>query len=392
MRFTNRLFAQHLGWTFKKHWQTQGKRIPNDTGAVSDLEKVGILVKSPSDVITVRESNLASVERHEQRCYMYANHNVLLEGLLQAQVLTNTVKIHGLPKPLQELIDNIKIPSSVERNVEQAVLNSDIYDAEQTLLSRKQNPNRPGYKYPRTYGQSQLRRNRVLLNKLLNECEKLSSADVSTNRRIIDDAVYKVTLPINECLLQMNITANKIITTQKPIEPLKGRFESELPELYPTKSTISLPHGNCYTLETKCPLSNGKYSNPHTVITFFDKENLRNVHGTTTTGSQFQSRTLLSAFAVAATRAKQLYGDTNIEKIPKPIVIQSVQTDGRTFHFGVFQLNTLIIDGKTDSKNYWFQEENIDLYKHCSYINGQPRLDGCDNNVIRNLAAFYNNI
>lgn len=51
MRFTPRLYAQHLDWMFKKHWQIQGKRIPNDTGARSELEKLGIQVKEAEDVI-----------------------------------------------------------------------------------------------------------------------------------------------------------------------------------------------------------------------------------------------------------------------------------------------------------------------------------------------------
>lgn len=52
----------------------------------------------------------------------------------------------------------------------------------------------------------------------------------------------------------------------------------------------------------------GSYSHPHTVITFFDKKKLRNIHGTNVSKSQFQSRTLLAGFAVAAARAKQIYG------------------------------------------------------------------------------------
>lgn len=51
MRFTPRLCAQHLGWTFKKHWQVQGKRIAGNTGAVNELEKFGILVKDPVDIL-----------------------------------------------------------------------------------------------------------------------------------------------------------------------------------------------------------------------------------------------------------------------------------------------------------------------------------------------------
>ncbi|XP_073812355.1 mitochondrial ribosomal protein L37 [Musca autumnalis] len=401
MRFTSRLYAQHLGWTFKKHWQTQGKRIPSDTGAARELEKFGINVKSPEDVVRegykyVKEmfpnSHKNSSQWNGQSCYVYGNDNVLLEGLPQAQRLTNTVLIPGLPQVLQDSIANMKVQSNVERNFQFAVMNAGIFDAEQTLLPRIRNMDRPAFKYPRMFGPSYQRRNRILINKLINECEKLASTEVSTQRRIVDNPTFKVTLTNNECSLQMNLKADKIITSSKPLEPFKGKFDSQMPDLYPTKSTISLQQENCYNTETKYPLNYEKYSHPHTVITFFDKERLKNLHGSEISLAQFQSRTLLSAFTVAATRAKQLYGDTDLEALPKPIVIQSVQTDGSIFDFGVFQLNTLNIDERNHLKNYWFQGENMDLYKVCCYLKGQPRLDGCNRNVLRHIVAFYNNL
>lgn len=51
MRLTNKLFAQHLGWTFKKHWKVQGNRVPRDTGAQNVLASMGFEVKEVSDVL-----------------------------------------------------------------------------------------------------------------------------------------------------------------------------------------------------------------------------------------------------------------------------------------------------------------------------------------------------
>lgn len=69
--------------------------------------------------------------------------------------------------------------------------------------------------------------------------------------------------------------------------------------------------------------------------------------------------------------------------------MQSIQTDGRTFHFGVFQLNTLQLDEGSQLKNYWFHEENMDLYAQCGYTRGRPQLDGYNKNVFRYINAFY---
>lgn len=51
MRLTNKLYAQHIGWHFKKHWQVQGRRVPRETGAAAELLKMGIQVKTPDELL-----------------------------------------------------------------------------------------------------------------------------------------------------------------------------------------------------------------------------------------------------------------------------------------------------------------------------------------------------
>lgn len=72
-------------------------------------------------------------------------------------------------------------------------------------------------------------------------------------------------------------------------------------------------------------------------------------------------------------------------------MVQSIQTDGRTFHFGIFQLNTLSLGDNGDLKNYWFHESNMDLFSECGYKIGRPYLEGYNKDVFRCLNAFYNN-
>jgi len=52
MRLTNKLYAQHIGWHFKKHWQVQGRRVPKETGAAAELLKMGLQVKSTEEVLS----------------------------------------------------------------------------------------------------------------------------------------------------------------------------------------------------------------------------------------------------------------------------------------------------------------------------------------------------
>lgn len=131
------------------------------------------------------------------------------------------------------------------------------------------------------------------------------------------------------------------------------------------------------------------FGNPHTIFLHFSAEDVKNLHETAITPSQFKSRNMLKAFTVAASRARQLYG--NVQDLPASIVVQSIQTDGKTFHFGLLQLNTLNLDGVDGLKNYWFQLESMDLFKECGMRNGRPVLEGYNKDVFRVLSAFYNN-
>jgi len=118
---------------------------------------------------------------------------------------------------------------------------------------------------------------------------------------------------------------------------------------------------------------------------------VKNSHGSDVTTSQLHARTLVKAFVVAAARARQLHGESLEGALPKPIVVQSVQTDGRTFHFGVLQLNTLDLGANSTTKNYWFQRQNYDLFSECSYEAGRTHLENYNSDVFRIFNAFYNN-
>ncbi|XP_075147365.1 mitochondrial ribosomal protein L37 [Haematobia irritans] len=408
MRFSPRLYAQHLGWTFKKHWQIQGKRVPSDNGALKELQKAGILVKDPSQIVKPQiereiydvpcnndhvENDATNIHLGKYNGYVYADENVLLEGMPQAQVLTKSILVKGLPEKWLELLDSISIPSGIEHLIPRVVLASYLFDAEQEKLPKVKLSERPGYNLPREYGICQYRRNRLMLNKFLMECEKLATLSYTSRRRLLDDVRVNVLVPKDEDLIQLNIKALKMITAKQPIEPIKGKFESDIPNMYPIKCTISLPHRNICDKETQFPFnSKMKCLYPHTIVSFFDHEKVRNLHGSRVNNSQFKSRTLLSAFAVAVSRAKQVYGATCPKELPKPIVVQSIQTDGHIFHFGIFQLNTLELDGKSNLSNYWFEEENMHLYSHCEFRNGQPTLEGYNRNVFRHFYAFYRSV
>lgn len=93
-----------------------------------------------------------------RKCYTYGDTNVLLEGLQQAQVITKTIAINGLPQNIEQLLNSTKIPTNTETFVKNSILSSHVFDAQQEKTAKLKDPNRPAYVLPRVYGITDFRR------------------------------------------------------------------------------------------------------------------------------------------------------------------------------------------------------------------------------------------
>ncbi|XP_034663043.1 39S ribosomal protein L37, mitochondrial [Drosophila subobscura] len=405
MRLTNRLCAQHIGWHFKKHWLVQGKRVPRETGAAAELLRLAVPVRTPDDLLKpkverrmldfigtgqrpIAEANAYS-NSGSAACHSYDDNSLLIGGLAQAQVLTNTIEVKTYPPKIEEAIANQKLPNGIDRNIRNAILSAHVLDAEQVKLPKIKLIERPAFNLPRSYGISHERINRLLVNKILYEIEKLAGHSLTVRRKLLDNASFRTSLCKDSDQIGFAINANKLVCSNRAIDEVKLKFNGILPDLYPMKCTISIPKkhvvdsGNFYPFRTEATCSH-----PHTVFSFFDT-NLVNTHGSEVTTSQFHARTMLKAFVVAVARAKHLHGPSADGDLLKPIVVQSVQTDGRTFHFGVFQLNTLNISSQNTLKNYWFHRESYELFSKCGQEAGRPHLENYNGDIFRILNAFY---
>lgn len=77
--------------------------------------------------------------------------------------------------------------------------------------------------------------------------------------------------------------------------------------------------------------------------------------------------------------------------MPKPVVVQVIQTNGQWFHFSVYQLNTLVLDKNSAVKNIFWDHNRIWLYESSSFLNGRPTLVGYNPEVLNKCMAFYKN-
>lgn len=90
---------------------------------------------------------------HEEPLWTYKDNNVLVEGISQAKILTNTVEIQqGLPN-----IINLKSTKHLDARFKKIILSSHVFDAEQKKLPKLKDPARPAWNFPRVYGITQAR-------------------------------------------------------------------------------------------------------------------------------------------------------------------------------------------------------------------------------------------
>ncbi|KAG8041702.1 hypothetical protein G9C98_007006 [Cotesia typhae] len=103
-----------------------------------------------------------------------------------------------------------------------------------------------------------------------------------------------------------------------------------------------------------------------------------------------KARSLVKSFTTAASCAYQKYG-ADVKELPEPITIQCVQSNSQAFHFSVFQLNTLNINGTEGPKNFWWSMPEINLFDTAAYVEGRPVLEGYNPEVFKRILAFYTN-
>uniref|UniRef100_A0A671P9F6 Large ribosomal subunit protein mL37 n=1 Tax=Sinocyclocheilus anshuiensis TaxID=1608454 RepID=A0A671P9F6_9TELE len=75
---------------------------------------------------------------------------------------------------------------------------------------------------------------------------------------------------------------------------------------------------------------------------------------------QLRAKMIMFSFGNALVRAQALYG--------KPIVVQSVASNGRLFQFVVFQLNSTDLQSDSGVKNLAWVDEDQPLYEWCQVL------------------------
>ncbi|XP_063511533.1 large ribosomal subunit protein mL37 isoform X2 [Pongo pygmaeus] len=285
----------------------------------------------------------------DQACYIFHHRCRLLEGVKQALWLTKTKLIEGLPEKVLSLVDD---PSNHIENQDEHVLN--VISHARLWQTTEEIPKRETY-CP------------VIVDNLIKLCKSQILKHPSLARRIcVQNSTFSATWNRESLLLQVRGSGGARLSTKDPLPTIASREEVEatknhvLETFYPISPIIDLHECNIYDVKNDTGFQEGyPYPYPHTLY-LLDKANLRPHR---LQPDQLRAKMILFAFGSALAQARLLYGN-DAKVLEQPVVVQSVGTDGRVFHFLVFQLNTTDLDSNEGVKNLAWVDSDQLLYQH----------------------------
>lgn len=94
---------------------------------------------------------------------------------------------------------------------------------------------------------------RLIISKLVLECEKLADFQTTAERKTLNDALFRVPFEKEDVFYQLRYCAETFISSKRPIsnENLAhglSPLSDILPDIYPMTCDISIPQTNIYTI------------------------------------------------------------------------------------------------------------------------------------------------
>ncbi|XP_030061485.1 large ribosomal subunit protein mL37 [Microcaecilia unicolor] len=288
----------------------------------------------------------------EKPCYVFHQRTKLLEGVKQALWLSKSKLIEGLPSKILDITED---PAHQITDQDERV---------QNIIRRA-----------RFWSSTEVRPTRetfcpTLLQDLLHLCSSLTSCYPSLFQRMLAENYQPAATWHREShLLQVRGINGWLLSAKRPLAPLASRDEilatenHVLETFYPIAPIIDLQAVQVYLEKNDSGFQAGyPYPHPHTV--YFSNSDIK---GKRYKEAHLQSKMIMFAFGNALAKAKALYGDDS-KILEHPVVVQSVGTDGRTFQFVVFQLNTMDLDASDGVKNLIWMDSNQPLYEYAKCL------------------------
>ncbi|NXX15276.1 RM37 protein, partial [Podargus strigoides] len=275
------------------------------------------------------------------------------QGVRQAQWLTKTKRVEGLPPSVCSIVDGpVQQLEGLEEGVKRAISHARFWNTTEAA------PKRQHY-CP------------VLFEDLIHLCRLMSVNYPSLAKRMLARN-YKIaaTWERESALLQVRGLNGILMNSMAPIPPVATKEEilatkeHVLETFYPISPTIDLQEVNVYQELNDTGFKDGyPYSHPHTLF-FLESANIRTYRFRP---EQLRAKMLMFAFGNALAKAKVLYGN-DPKVLEQPVVVQSIGTDGQVFQFMVFQLNTTDLVSNDGIKNLVWIDSDQQLYENAQCL------------------------
>uniref|UniRef100_A0A8C5U8U2 Large ribosomal subunit protein mL37 n=1 Tax=Malurus cyaneus samueli TaxID=2593467 RepID=A0A8C5U8U2_9PASS len=289
----------------------------------------------------------------ERGCYICHQGVRMLEGVRQAQWLTKTKLVEGLPPAVQGIMDNPDLGlQELEERAKHAVSHARLWDTAEVAPRREQ------------YCP-------VLFENLIHICRLMSGKYPSLSKRMLSrNCRIAATWERESTLLQVRGLSGILMNSKTPIPPVASKEEilatkaHVLETFYPIAPTIDLQEVNVYKELNDTGFRDGyPYSHPHTLF-FLESANVRTDRFRP---EQLRAKMLMFAFGNALAKAKALHGN-DPKVLEQPVVVQSIGTDGQLFQFMVFQLNTTDLVSNDGVKNLVWIDSDQNLYEKAQCV------------------------
>ncbi|KAF7244379.1 39S ribosomal protein L37, mitochondrial [Varanus komodoensis] len=284
---------------------------------------------------------------YKQRpCYTCHKRTRLLEGVKQALWLTKTKLIEGLPPQILSIMNDTAYQlEDQDERVQNAIhhayfwVNTDAAVAEETYSP-------------------------VLLEDLLHLCRSMAAKYPSLAKRMMaQDCNVTASWERESVLLQVCGPGGKLVNAKTPLPPIASKDEVLATEnhiletFHPISPLIDLQEVNVYETKNDTGFQEGyPYPYAHTIY-FPGSGKIPRMRP-----EQLRANMMMFAFGSALAKAKRLYGDEPMV-LEKPIVVQSIGSDGLCFQFMIFQLNTTDLNPSIGVKNLVWIDADQFLYE-----------------------------
>uniref|UniRef100_A0A8C3GFA5 Large ribosomal subunit protein mL37 n=1 Tax=Cairina moschata TaxID=8855 RepID=A0A8C3GFA5_CAIMO len=291
--------------------------------------------------------------RKERGCFVCHQRVRMLEGVRQAQWLTKTKLVQGLPPSVLSIVnDPAHQLQDQDEAVHRAIAHARLWETTEVA------PRRDKY-CP------------VLFEDLIHLCRLMTMKYPSLAKRMLARNYRIAAVWERESfLLQVRGLNGILMNSVAPIPPVASKEEilateeHVLETFYPISPTIDLQEVNVYRELNDTGFKDGyPYPHPHTLY-FLESANVR---PNRFRPEQLRAKMLMFAFGNALAKARVLYGN-DPKVLEQPIVVQSVGTDGQLFQFMVFQLNTTDLVSSDGVKNLVWIDSDQNLYEKAQCV------------------------